>query len=230
MKKTTVLLVEDEPALAEIVSESLQHKGFDVIHAADAAAAFKHYYSAKPDIIVLDVMLPDGDGFDMASKIRSTDIETPILFLTSRSRPEDVVNGFESGGNDYLKKPFSIAELIVRMQALLTKNRLLIKKDTDFHQTTEIGKYRFVYPEGILSMDGISRNLTSREAGILQILVLNKNLELDRKTLLLKLWGNDDYFSGRSLDVFISKLRKYLSADGSVMLINIRGKGYKLVF
>lgn len=230
MKKTIVLLIEDEPALAEIVCESLQHKGFTVFHAADAVTAFKQYYLLRPDIIVLDVMLPDGDGFEMASTIRSTDTETPILFLTSRSRPEDVVTGFESGGNDYLKKPFSIAELIVRMQALLTSNRLLIKKANETHQLIEIGKYQFLYPEGILSLSGISRKLTSREAAILQILVLNKNLELDRKTLLLKLWGNDDYFSGRSLDVFISKLRKYLNEDRSVMLINIRGRGYKLVF
>ncbi|MGG9960455.1 response regulator transcription factor [Ferruginibacter sp. SUN106] len=229
MKNTIVLLVEDEPALAEIVSESLQHKGFTVVHAADAATAFKQYYAVKPHIIVLDVMLPDGDGFDMAVKIRSTDIETPILFLTSRSRPEDVVNGFEKGGNDYLKKPFSIAELIVRIQALLTSNRLLIKKETTLQQSIEIGKYSFYYPAGILSQAGINRNLTSREAEILQILVLNRNQMLDRKTLLMKLWGNDDYFSGRSLDVFISKLRKYLSADPSVVIINVRGKGYKLV-
>jgi DNA-binding response OmpR family regulator len=228
--KTTVLLVEDEPALAEIVNESLQSKGFTVIHAPTAAAAFKEYYSAKPDIIVLDVMLPDGDGFDIASTIRVTDIETPILFLTSRSRPEDVVNGFEKGGNDYLKKPFSLSELIVRIQTLLTKNRLLIKKEVETQAAIEIGRYTFHYPVGVLSLDGTNRTLTSREAEILQILVLNKNQMLDRKALLMKLWGNDDYFSGRSLDVFISKLRKYLSADVSVIIINIRGKGYKLVY
>jgi DNA-binding response OmpR family regulator len=228
--KPTVLLVEDEPALAEIVNESLQGKGFFVIHALTAATAFKHYYAARPDIIILDVMLPDGNGFDMASTIRATDLDTPILFLTSRSQPEDVVKGFEQGGNDYLKKPFSIAELIVRIRALLTKNRLLIKKEIETQAVIEIGRYRFHYPAGILSLDGISRTLTSREAEILQILVLNKNQMLDRKALLLKLWGNDDYFSGRSLDVFISKLRKYLSADISVIIINIRGKGYKLVY
>ncbi len=230
MKNTTVLLVEDEPALAEIVCESLQSKGFEVIHAATAATAYKQYYQAKPDIIVLDVMLPDGDGFDIATKIRATDIETPILFLTSRSRPEDVVNGFEKGGNDYLKKPFSLAELIIRIQALLTKNRLVIKKETILHQTAAIGNYSFHYPAGILSIEGISRTLTSREAEILQLLLLCKNQMIDRNTLLMKLWGNDDYFSGRSLDVFISKLRKYLKSDTSVIIINIRGKGYKLVY
>lgn len=230
MKKTTVLLVEDEPALAEIVSESLQHKDFLVVHAADIATALSAYHAQKPDIIVLDVMLPDGDGFEMATQVRATDMDTPILFLTSRSRAEDVVTGFEKGGNDYLKKPFSLTELIVRMQALLHPNRLLIKKENNQQQTTDIGHYQFYYPSGILAHAGTSRTLTSREAEILHLLVANKNEAIDRKLLLMKLWGNDDYFSGRSLDVFISKLRKYLKADPSVMLINVRGKGYKLVY
>ena len=229
MKNTTILLVEDEPALAEIIKESLQTKGFEVIHTATAAEALEQFYTQRPGIIVLDIMLPDGDGFETAKHIRSTDNETPILFLTSRSRPEDVVNGFEIGGNDYLKKPFSLAELIVRIQALLNKNRLPIKKETTTH-IAEVGKYKFQYPAGILSADGISRTLTAREADILQILLVNKNQMLDRSTLLMKLWGNDDYFSGRSLDVFISKLRKYLKADPSVIIINVRGKGYKLVY
>lgn len=230
MKETTVLLVEDEPSLAEIVRESLQSKGFAVIHAPDAATAFAGYYAAKPDIIVLDVMLPDGDGFGLATRIRSTDRETPILFLTSRSASEDVVNGFESGGNDYLKKPFSLAELIVRIRSLLNRNRLIMQKDAAMQEPAAIGKYTFHYPAGILRLAGASRTLTSRETEILQILLLNRNQMLDRKSLLLKLWGNDDYFSGRSLDVFISKLRKYLKADSTIMLINVRGKGYKLVY
>lgn len=230
MKSTNILLVEDEPALAEIIKESLQSKGFEIIHTTTAAAALKQFYTNRPGIIVLDIMLPDGDGYEIAKQIRSTDDETPILFLTSRSRPEDVVTGFESGGNDYLKKPFSLAELIVRIQALLNKNRLIIQKETTAAHIIEIGKYKFQYPAGILSADGISRTLTAREADILKILLVNKNQMLDRNTLLMKLWGNDDYFSGRSLDVFISKLRKYLKGDNSVIIINVRGKGYKLVY
>jgi DNA-binding response OmpR family regulator len=230
MKNNSILLVEDEPALAEIVRESLEGKGFYVIQAGTAESAFKAYYAAKPDLIVLDVMLPDGDGFDIADKIRTTDLATPILFLTSRSRPEDVVNGFEKGGNDYLKKPFSLAELIVRIQALLGKNRLIVNNEPVVHQTYEIGRYTFHYPAGILDNNGISRTLTSREAAILQLLLANKNQMTDRKTVLLRLWNNDDYFSGRSLDVFISKLRKYLQADASVRIINVRGRGYRLVY
>lgn len=225
-----VLLVEDEIALAEIVGESLQSKGFDVTHVTTAAAAMDIFYKIKPTIIILDVMLPDGNGFDIAKHIRKTDVETPVLFLTSRSRPEDVVNGFETGGNDYLKKPFSIAELIVRMKALLGKNRLIMTEESSARQIFSIGEYTFHYPAGILKYGGISRTLTSRESEILHILLLNRNQMLDRKVLLMKLWGNDDYFSGRSLDVFISKLRKYLREDPSVTIINVRGKGYKLVY
>lgn len=225
-----VLLVEDETALAEIVSESLQGKGFDVVHVTTAAAAMEAGYKMQPAIIVLDVMLPDGNGFDIAKQLRKTDLETPILFLTSKSRPEDVVNGFETGGNDYLKKPFSIAELIVRMKALLARNRLLITEENPVQQILSIGEYNFHYPAGILKYAGFSRTLTSREAEILHILFLNRNQMLDRKVLLMKLWGNDDYFSGRSLDVFISKLRKYLKDDPAVVIINVRSRGYKLVF
>jgi DNA-binding response OmpR family regulator len=225
-----VLLVEDETALAEIVSEILQSKGFDVTHVATIAAATETYYKWQPAIIVLDVMLPDGSGFDLAKLIRKTDIETPVLFLTSKSRPEDVVNGFETGGNDYLKKPFSLAELIVRIKALVAKNRLIITEENSIQQTYNIGEYFFYYPSGILKHTRISRTLTSRESEILHILLLNRNQMLDRKVVLMKLWGNDDYFSGRSLDVFISKLRKYLKEDSSVVIINVRSKGYKLVY
>lgn len=225
-----VLLVEDETALAEIVGESLQSKGFDVVHVTTAAAATEACYTIKPAIIILDVMLPDGNGFDIAKQLRKTDLETPVLFLTSRSRPEDVVTGFETGGNDYLKKPFSIAELIVRMKALLAKNRLVITENNPEQQIFSIGEYAFHYPAGILKHARFSRTLTSREAEILHILLLNRNQMLDRKILLMKLWGNDDYFSGRSLDVFISKLRKYLKEDPSVVIINVRSRGYKLVY
>ena len=230
IRSKMVLLVEDEPALAEIVCESLQSKGFTVTLAGTASLALQQYYGIKPAIIILDVMLPDGNGFDIASTIRATDRDTPILFLTARSRPEDVVTGFEKGGNDYLKKPFSMAELIVRMESLLTKNRLITQKEDESNQVYEIGNYIFHYPAGLLINTGISHTLTSREAEILHILLMNKNHQLDRQLLLMKLWGNDDYFSGRSLDVFISKLRKYLKSDPSVMIINIRGKGYKLVY
>lgn len=140
-----VLFVEDEPALAEIVRESMESKGFVVNHADSAKQAMELYYTNLPDIIVLDVMLGDGDGFSIAKQIRLKDVDTPIIFLTSKSLPADVVNGFESGGNDYLKKPFSMEELIIRMKALLNKNRLAIKEHQELHSAIPIGKYLFSY-------------------------------------------------------------------------------------
>ena len=228
MMQTKVLLVEDEPVLAEIVRESLQSRGFIVLHTVSAIEANTLYRKHQPNILILDVMLPDGDGFSVAKQVRNTDVDTPIIFLTSRSLPQDVVEGFESGGNDYLKKPFSMEELIVRMKALLNKNRLAVNISPG-NKTTKLGDFNFQYPQGILTLANNKRVLTTREAEILQMLIINRNLILSRQTLLLTFWDNDDYFSGRSLDVFITKLRKYLKADPMVSILNIRGQGYKLV-
>jgi len=227
MKK--ILFVEDEPALAEIVKETLELKGFDVLHTLSSIDALKAYHHSKPDLMILDVMLPDGDGFAIARQIRQIDTDTPIIFLTSKSLPSDVVNGFESGGNDYLKKPFSIEELTIRMKALMSQNRLLLKPETNDRKSISVGLYLFLYPEGRLSINGIQKLLTARESEILHMLILNKNSVLDRKTILQSLWGDHDYFSGRSLDVFITKLRKYLKEDPTVAILNIRGQGYKLI-
>jgi DNA-binding response OmpR family regulator len=229
IKNIKVLLVEDEPVLAEIVQESLHSRGFEVVLADTVAAARTIYFNNKPDIIVLDVMLPDGSGFDLARQIRNVDTDLPVIFLTSRSLPQDVVEGFESGGNDYLKKPFSLEELIIRIRALLSKNRLVVStaKSTG---PTEIGRYQFYYPQGDLVFQGSRRALTTREGEILNLLIMNKNQLLDRNELLINLWQNNDYFSGRSLDVFITKLRRYLKDDPSVSILNIRGRGYKLIY
>jgi len=224
-----VLLVEDEPVLAEIIRDSLQSRGFRVMHTVSAIEALTLYADQKPDIMILDVMLPDGDGFAIAKQIRYTDIDTPIIFLTSRSLPQDVVEGFESGGNDYLKKPFSLEELIIRMKALMSCNRLAIAINGAL-KNTRLGDYVFEYPKGLLRLGGNCRVLTTRESEILQMLIVNRNQVLSRSTLLMTFWGNDDYFSGRSLDVFITKLRKYLKDDPSVSILNIRGQGYKLIY
>jgi DNA-binding response OmpR family regulator len=226
-----VLLLEDESALAEIVCESLQAKGFTVQLTSTILKAKGIYAAFKPDILVLDVMLPDGNGFDFAAEIRKKDKLVPIIFLTSRSRVEDVVHGFETGGNDYLKKPFSMAELIVRMKALVNPLKM-----TNFPETTitasyevQLGIFSFSYPSGILSTIDSKRILSSREADILHLLLQHKNNMIERNELLVKLWGNDDYFSGRSLDVFITKLRNYLKTDATLSIVNIRSKGYRLV-
>ncbi|WP_158796172.1 response regulator transcription factor [Pedobacter sp. L105] len=224
-----ILFVEDEPVLAEIVQESLQSRGFELLHVNTLADAKLQYYQYNPQLIILDVMLTDGSGFELARQIRNVDTLIPIIFLTSKSLPRDVVEGFESGGNDYLKKPFSLEELIVRMKALLHKNKPIFKSATD-SSTIELGLYTFQYPKGVLKSFGSARMLTTRESEILHLLILQKNMIVIRKDLLINLWGNDDYFSSRSLDVFITKLRRYLKEDPSVCILNIRGQGYKLIY
>jgi DNA-binding response OmpR family regulator len=229
MKNIKVLFVEDEAALAEIVKESLEAKGFDVQHATTVSKAMLLYQQEHPNIIVADVMLPDGNGFDWATNIRKTDTTTPIIFLTSLSQTADVVKGFELGGNDYLKKPFSIAELIVRIKSLVKKED---KENSSIDNKTykwQIGNFIFQYPAGELIDKNKTIQLTSREADLLQLLLLKRNEQLSRNYLLETLWGNTDYFSGRSLDVFISKLRRYFKTDSSIKIINVRGIGYKIV-
>ena len=229
MKAIKILFVEDEPALAEIVKESLESKEFIVFHAKTVANALLAHKADVYDILILDVMLPDGDGFSMLKKIRNTDSTTPAIFLTSKSLPSDVVNGFESGANDYLKKPFSMDELVIRIRALLGMVNL---KPFETHRRGifSIGEFSFHYPEGLLVYKGSKKQLTFREAEILNMLRTQQEKIISRKELLLTHWENDDYFSGRSLDVFITKLRKYLKADPSVAILNFRGQGYKLIF
>ena len=226
----TILFVEDELPLAEIVKESLETRGFTVIHTTTATAAMEAYYRAKPDILVLDVMLPDADGFALARRIRATDMDTPVIFLTSRSLPQDVVTGFESGGNDYLKKPFSMEELVVRIRALTSRSRTLFAESADVNAPMAIGtRYLFHYHPAVLQLGDQSIPLTGREAELLKLFLLNRNQVMQRKDLLLHIWGSDDFFAGRSLDVFITRLRKYLHQDPTVKIMNIRGVGYKLI-
>lgn len=229
MSNLKILFVEDEPALAEIVKESLESKGFHVVHVTNVVTALQAYTSTKFDLLILDVMLPDGDGFSLLKTIRMKDLTTPTLFLTSKSMATDVVSGFESGANDYLKKPFSMEELVIRIRSLLgmVNARPIDLKKTG---TFTIGEYVFHYPEGVLVYQGVKKQLTFREAEILNILQIRHEQMVLRQELLLTHWGNDDYFSGRSLDVFITKLRKYLKQDPSIAILNFRGQGYKLIF
>lgn len=225
-----ILFVEDELSLAEIIKETLESRGFHVFHASSAAEGMEAYSQRRPDIILLDITLPDSDGFSFARLIRQTNMDIPILFLTSRSLPQDVVKGFESGGNDYVKKPFSIEELIVRIKALLSSNRTIFTQSSANENQFHIGKYMFNYLQAYLQKDEKKIKLTSREAELLKLLLLNRNQVLERKNILLHIWQSDDFFSGRSMDVFITKLRKYLKDDPSVQIMNVRGVGYKLLF
>ena len=224
MSKTTILLAEDEPALGQIVQESLTSRGFEVVLCVDGEAAFKAFLKETPDILVLDVMMPKKDGFTLAKEIRAQNDDIPIIFLTAKSQTADVVEGFGIGGNDYLKKPFSMEELIVRIKNLIGRSQL--QKNTE---ALKIGNYTFDFTRQELRLREKVQKLTHREAHLLFNLVKTKNQVLDRSLILKKLWGDDDFFSARSMDVFITKLRKKLKDDPSIEIVNVRGYGYKLI-
>jgi len=225
MHKTTILLAEDEPALGQIIKESLETRDFNVLLCENGEKALEIYQTKSPELLVLDVMMPKKDGFTLAKDIRAIDDSIPIIFLTAKSQTQDVVEGFTIGGNDYLKKPFSMEELIVRINNLL--NRTNVQKTSEILQ---LGDYTFDFPKQTLQFnDDTNVQLTHREAHLLFHLVKNKNNVLDRSLILNKLWGSDDFFNARSMDVFITKLRKKLSKDNSIQILNVRGFGYKLI-
>jgi len=221
----TVLFIEDEPALGMIVKDSLIYRGFEVLYAANGADGLEQFRLHQPDIVVADIMMPDMDGFTMAEQIRRDDPHTPIMFLTARSQTSDVVRGFELGGNDYLKKPFSLDELVARINALLRVGG----SRTNANGTLKIGRYLFDPAKQKLSVDDREVTLSHREAELLRRLYQQRNEVLGRSEVLTELWGDDSFFNGRSLDVFITKLRRYLREDPKIQIINIRGRGYKLV-
>lgn len=223
-QKPVIVYAEDEESLALIVKESLESKGFEVVYCADGFEALCKLETAYPDILVLDVMMPKMDGFTLAKKIRQNDRDIPIIFLTAKTQTKDVVEGFELGANDYLKKPFSIEELIVRVNALLNRS---IEKSKQ--QNIKIGSFTFNHIKQQLARDNEAVNLTHREAELLFYLSKNRNEVLERTFILNKIWGDDDFYTTRSMDVFITKLRKKLSKDNNVQIINIRGIGYKLI-
>lgn len=226
----SILLVEDEPSLAMLVQENLEKNGYTVRYAADGETGLKLFFSRQPDLVILDVMLPRVNGFEVAKSIRNTDRDTPIIFLTAKIKSADVVRGFEAGGNDYLRKPFAMEELLIRMQALLSQERLAeVLQKTEQHEFI-LGKYTFNSKRLKLAHNsGTSRNLTTREAELLKLLCENKNQLITKSSILLKVWGDDSFFNSRSMDVFISRLRKHLKDDPSICIINHRGVGYQLV-
>lgn len=225
VNKTKILLAEDEPSLGQIIKESLETRGFHVVLCKDGKEAEEHYFKEDPQLLVLDVMMPKKDGFTLAREIRTQDQRTPIIFLTAKSQTEDVVEGFTTGGNDYIKKPFSMEELIVRIDNLLNNNR-----NSDGPGEVEIGNYRFDFKKQQLQFqEEEPLSLTHREASLLFHLSNNRNSVLDRSMILKKLWGDDDFFNARSMDVFITRLRKKLKKDPSLQIVNVRGYGYKLI-
>ncbi|NDV77753.1 response regulator transcription factor [Dysgonomonas sp. 511] len=224
--KIKVLLVEDEPALSMIIKDTLEKRDFEVECAANGNEGLELFHKTNPDIVVADIMMPKLDGFSMTQLIRQSDKVTPILFLSAKSKTDDVVQGFEIGGNDYLKKPFGMEELIVRIKALL--NRVNTEKPKN--KIYEIGAYTFDPLMQKLSHSQKVEILSHRESAILECLCSNQNNIVENKAILLELWGDDSFFNTRSLHVFMVKLRKKLSLDNRVQIINIRGVGYKMIF
>lgn len=226
MSKVKILYVEDEPFLGRIVKESLESRDFEVVMVTDGQQAQSVFERDRPDICVLDVMLPSKDGYSIAKDIRQVNPNVPIIFVTAKNQTEDVLKGFEVGGNDYLRKPFSMEELIVRVTNLLNLSQ---KNGKALPDNVVLGKYEFNMLRYELKIGDAIKKLSHREASLLQILSENKNSTVQRKDILMKLWGDDSFFNSRNLDVYITKLRDYLKEDPGIEIITIKGIGYHFV-
>ena len=224
---TKIFYVEDELFLGKIVKESLESRGFEVTMESDGAQATNVFKKTMPDVCVLDIMLPNKDGFAIADEIRELNEEVPIIFLTAKTQTEDVVKGFTLGANDYIRKPFSMEELIVRIQHVLRHKVTSNQKITS--DAVAIGKYNFQLNRQLLSNGKEDRKLSYRENELLKLLYENRDKIIDRKDILNLLWGNDSFFNSRNLDVYITKLRSYLKEDPSLEIITIKGIGYRFV-
>ncbi|MBS1510704.1 MAG: response regulator transcription factor [Bacteroidetes bacterium] len=225
MSKAKVLLAEDDVSLSFVIKDYLSDEGYEVVHCTDGEAAWQKFQKNDFEICLLDVNMPSRDGFSLAKKIRQVSDIIPIIFITAKSLEEDKIKGFQTGADDYITKPFSMKELVMRMDVFLRRTKKL-----QFDNTEEfmIGKLRFAYNELKIYSDAGSTDLTQREADLLKFFVTHINKILKREELLLNVWGKDDYFLGRSMDVFITKLRKYLKPDPNVALETIHGVGFRL--
>ncbi len=223
-----VLLAEDDKNLGAVLKAYLEAKGYPTTLCVNGKDAFDTFNKKKFDFCILDVMMPIKDGFTLASEIRKLDKKIPILFLTAKSLQDDKIRGFELGGDDYLTKPFSMEELLMRMKAII--RRISEGQGTAGKASVyKIGKLSFDYTRQVLTASGIENKLTSKEAELLRLLCENANQVLDRSVALNRIWQDDSYFNARSMDVYITKLRKYLKDDPGVELLNVHGIGFKLV-
>ena len=220
-----ILLVEDEVSLAMIVKDALEEEGYEVAIARDGLEGLEQYFREHPALIIADVMMPEVDGFEMVRRIRRMDKEVPVLFLSARSSVDDIVFGFGLGANDYLRKPFSLRELIARVKALTVKSQSE-PVAVIYH---ELGLYTFYPSTQTLQIGGEEIELSFRESELLRLLCESGTLPVDTKDILLQLWGNDSFYNTRSLHVFITKLRHNLEKDPRIKILNVRGIGYKLV-
>ncbi len=224
-KSIKILLVEDDPNLGLLLKEYLIAKGHDCTLATDGQKGYDEFVKSDFEFLILDVMMPVKDGFTLAGEIRGIDKQVPILFLTAKSLKEDTLKGFSVGADDYMTKPFSMEELLVRMQAILRRSGLSDDEEVGEYQ---IGKYYFNFNEQLLKYGEEQQKLTTKENDLLKLLCKNINGVLERNNALKAVWGDDNYFNGRSMDVYIAKLRKYLKQDENVEIVNVHGKGFKL--
>lgn len=226
-ERVHILLVEDEPSIAKVVAESLEQKGYIVTHCADGKKALNVFRNGAIDLCIADVMLPSMDGFEMVREIRKAKPDVPVLFLTAKTATADLMEGYQSGGNDYLKKPFSLEELFLRVAELLRRSRGIV---ADAAQPATIGKFIFRPDHQTLQFENEPAvRLSNKETLLLGLLVASRNELIERSTALLRVWGEDTFFNGRTMDVFITKLCKHLRKDPSLEIINVRGLGYKLI-
>lgn len=225
---TRILLVEDDPNLGALLAQYLEAKGHHVDRRTDGAEGLKAFRAESYDLLILDVMMPVKDGFTLAQDVRKVNTEIPIIFLTAKSMKQDTIHGFEVGGDDYLTKPFSMEELLLRVNAVLKRTRT--KDQTkELPEQFQVGGVSYDHRKQQLVVDGNSRKLTTKENDLLYLLFLNQDQILERSEALNKIWGDDNYFNGRSMDVYIAKLRKYLKPDPSLEIINVHGKGFRLL-
>ena len=226
--KQTVLLLEDDPNLGVILKEHLELNGFNAVLCGNGDDGMSAWRQGQFDLCLVDVMMPRKDGFTFAREVRQHDQSVPIVFLTAKSLKEDRIEGFRIGGDDYVTKPFSMEELLLRIRAVLKRSGSE-RRNQSATKEFSIGSFTFVYATRTLQRNGRTRKLTAREAELLRLLCLHLNDTLDRTSTLKQLWGDDSYFNGRSMDVFVSRLRGYLKADRDVELLNVHGRGVKLV-
>lgn len=226
--KGKILYAEDDEVLAFVTKDNLELEGYEITHCSDGNQALDAFKKESFDLCLLDVMMPEMDGFTLGNQIRTHNLQVPIIFLTAKSLKEDKIKGLRLGGDDYITKPFSIEELILKIEVFMKRKNIsspTLSNQNEFH----LGQFLFDYKNLLLTSGEEERQLTQKEADLLHFLIVNKGEIVKRSDVLKSIWGDDDYFLGRSLDVFISRLRKYLSADTSIEIKNVHGVGFKLL-
>ncbi len=225
-KQKSILLAEDDDNLGQLLQTFLKAKGYQVELARNGKHAYEKYTDGHFDFCIFDVMMPEMDGFTLAKEVRLIDPKVPILFLTAKAMKEDKLEGFESGADDYMTKPFTMEELLARIEAILRRTG---PADTEESEMQQIGTIQYEPVSRILHLKEENKKLTTKEGQLLHLLCKNRNEVLDRQAALRAIWGDDNYFNGRSMDVYIAKLRKLLKEDERIEILNIHGKGFKLI-